>query len=85
MWGPAERLGGKGGRAGGGGRGGERCTFNAVRLGQLRAILHQFLGQGIPDLALCHAQIDVCAGEVVGVELWRRSTRISSALSTCSK
>ena len=44
-------------------------TFDTIGLGQLRAILDKFPGQLIPRLALHHAEIDVRAGEVVGVEL----------------
>ncbi len=48
---------------------GERQTFDRVRLRQLRTVIHQRCGQLIPFPALLQAQVDVCAGEVVGVEL----------------
>lgn len=55
---------------GGGGREGARGpTFDRVRLGQLRALLHQFLRQRVPCLLGREAQVDVRGGEVVGVEL----------------
>ena len=44
-------------------------TFNRIRLGQLRALLHQLLGQRVPCLLGREAQVDVRGGEVVGVEL----------------
>lgn len=48
-------------------------TFDGVRLGQLRALLHQLLGQGVPCLLGREAQVDVRGGEVVGVELSART------------
>ncbi len=48
---------------------GERQTFDRIRLRQLRAVIHQRCGQLIPFPALLQPQVDVCAGEVVGVEL----------------
>lgn len=48
---------------------GEGRTFNRIRLRQLRAVIHQRRGQLVPFPALLQPQVDVCAGEVVGVEL----------------
>lgn len=48
-------------------------TFDGIRLGQLRALLHQLLGQGVPCLLGREAQVDVRGGEVVGVELSART------------
>jgi len=48
---------------------GEGQTFDRVRLRQLRTVIHQRRGQLVPFKALLQPQVDVCAGEVVDVEL----------------
>lgn len=45
-------------------------TFNRVRLGELRAVLDQRRGDVVPCFAFAEAEVDVCTGEVVDVELY---------------
>lgn len=48
---------------------GRKHTFDGVGFGELGAILNQGRGDGVPGLFWGQAEIDVCAGEVIGVEL----------------
>ena len=50
------------------GRGSEH-TFDGVGFSELGAILNQGRGDSIPGLFWGQPEIDVCAGEIVGVEL----------------
>lgn len=43
-------------------------AFDRIRLGQLRAVREQLFGDGVPGLAVAHAQVDVGRAEVVNVE-----------------
>jgi len=54
-----------------------RHTFNRIRLRKLRTLLHQRRRYCIPFLLGRKAQVDVCGGEVVGVELYPTFTIIS--------
>ena len=43
-------------------------TFNAVGLGQLRAVGQQWLANLLPALALWQADVDMCRREVIDVK-----------------
>lgn len=43
-------------------------TFDGVGFGKLRTVLHELGGEVFPVLVGGHAEVDVCAGEFVGVE-----------------
>lgn len=43
-------------------------ALDGIRLGQLRQVREEMVGEGVPRLAVVHAEVDVRAGELVDVE-----------------
>lgn len=64
-------LGGRPSKKEGGKKNESYPTFDRIRLRQLRAVLHQLLRDTLPRSPRLEPEVDMCAGEVVGVELSR--------------
>lgn len=63
-------------------KGDQNVTFNGVGFSELRAVFHQCRRKVIPFLARLQPKVDMCAREVVGVEL--RTRHVGFVLSRMS-